>query len=233
MKVCRRGGAVGTAALVLSLVSGLWRPCAFGQERAAETAPASLAVSEASDTAVEPHRFFDESTAFPLDEDATGDDGSFFSEGTGGGKRGLVDVLQALISLGIVLAGVCLLVWLLKRFVVGTPVLLDKRVGRVVGRIYLSPKNVVYLVHLADRVLVVGASSASLTCLAEIRDQAVVERIVAGTETFADTFDRANRSMAAEGMAVTPPDTLDEHMEDIESQITRLRTLGDHESETQ
>lgn len=225
-------GTIGTAAFVLSFAFGLWRPVAFGQDTVSETGPATSAVPEVSTTSAEPRPLFNESDEIPWDQDGGDDSEPSLSEDTDEGGGGLVAFFQTLISLGIVLVGICLLVWMLKKFVIGTPVLLDKRVGRVVGRIYLSPKNIVYLVRLADRVLVIGASTASLTCLAEITDPAVVEEISTDAETFTDTLDRANRSMSAESGSVPPRENMDGHMEDIESQISRLRALGEHESET-
>lgn len=225
MRTYRPCGAVTAFALVLSLVSGFCHISAFGQDEVVDPSSALERSAPVEDRGP----FFDQSALFPPEEAGS----AIGSYGDDDGKPApVVDFLESLIALAIVLAGICLLVWVLKRFVVRTPVLLDKRVGRVVGRIYLSPKNVVYLVRLADRVLVIGASTTTLTCLSEITDPAVVEEIAAGSGAFSDTLDLASRSISEEDTSVPPPTTIDGHMEDIESQISRLRTLGDHESET-
>jgi flagellar biogenesis protein FliO len=134
--------------------------------------------------------------------------------------------------LGIVLVCICLVIWVIRRFAGHTPMLLDKRVGRVVGRLYLSPKNVIFLVHVADRILVVGTAQNAIECLAEITDPAAVGRIVEGRDTFAESLDKAARHIAAEPSRRRARASVEEHIEDIGQQLERLKALEENETET-
>ncbi len=145
---------------------------------------------------------------------------------------GWFDLLQTLIALGIVLVGICIVVWVLKRFVGHTPMMVDRRVGRVVGRLHLSPKNVIFLVHVADRILVVGTTPNAIACLAEISDPATVGQIVEGRRSFDESLKRASRHIADESGAGGAPETIEEHIEDIDRQLERLKALEEHETES-
>lgn len=145
---------------------------------------------------------------------------------------GWLQFLETLMALGIVLVCICLVIWVIRRFVSHTPMLIDKRVGRVVGRLYLSPKNVIFLVHVADRILVVGTAQNAIECLAEITDPAAVGRIVEGGDTFAESLDKATRHIAAEPVVRRVPASVEEHIEDIGQQLERLKALEEHETET-
>jgi len=101
-----------------------------------------------------------------------------------------------------------------------------------VGRLYLSPKNVIFLVHVADRILVVGTAQNAIECLAEITDPAAVGRIVEGRDTFAESLDKATRDIAAEPGARRAPASVEEHIEDIGQQLERLKALEKDETET-
>jgi len=145
---------------------------------------------------------------------------------------GWFQFLETLMALGIVLVCICIVIWVIRRFVGHTPMLLDKRVGRVVGRLYLSPKNVIFLVHVADRILVVGTAQNAIECLSEITDPAAVGRIVEGRDTFGESLDKATRDIAAEPSAGRAPASIEEHIEDVGQQIERLKALGKDETET-
>jgi flagellar biogenesis protein FliO len=229
MKVSRRVIAAVVAALVLCHVPVVWCAGTEGAEPVVEPGNESIGLAN---TAAATVPFFDQTTAFPDDPD---ENSLAILDGTADGRSryGLVQFLETMMSLGIVLVAICLIIWLLRKFVGRTPMLLDRRVGHVIGRIYLSAKNVIYLVQLADRVLVIGASAASMTCLAEITDQAVIEQMTAGGgQTFLDVLGRANSAMTAEKEPAETSGTIEEHMEDIESQISRLRALGENEPNT-
>jgi flagellar biogenesis protein FliO len=153
------------------------------------------------------------------------------SVGSGLGS-GWLQFLETLVVLGIVLVCICLVIWVIRRFVSHTPMLLDKRVGRVVGRLYLSPKNVIFLVHVADRILVVGTAQNAIECLAEITDPAAVGRIVEGRDTFAGSLDKATQHIAAERGVRRAPASVEDHIEDIGQQLERLKALEEDETET-
>jgi len=147
-------------------------------------------------------------------------------------QSGWYQLLQTLTALGIVLVAICAVIWIVRRFVGRAPMLLDRRVGRVVGRLYLSPKNVIFLVHIADRILVVGTAANEIACLTEITDPATVGQIVEGRATFAKSLDQANRHIAARAGSGRAPETVEEHIEDIGQQLERLKTLDENETET-
>jgi len=150
--------------------------------------------------------------------------------GSGPGS-GWFQFLETLMALGIVLVCICIVIWVIRKFVGHTPMLLDKRVGHVVGRLYLSPKNVIFLVHVADRILVVGTAPNAIECLAEITDPGAVGRIVEGRDTFAESLDKARQGMSAEPAARRAPASVEEHIEDIGHQIERLKALEEDETE--
>ena len=61
---------------------------------------------------------------------------------------------------------------------------------RVLGHLNLNPKQVLYLVEVADRVLVVSATENSINTLSEITDAEIVKSL--RTEFSAHDFQRAN-----------------------------------------
>ncbi len=240
MKSSRRFIATAAVAVVLYMsqavrctVAQTTDPAVADTNRPAASEPVK---TNGAETNQQP--FFDQTALFPPEVGAGNNQTGAENNRDRAGESGLVQFLEAVVSLGIVLVAICLLVWLFKKVLGRTPMLVDRRVGQVIGRMYLSPKNVIYLVHLADRVLVVGVSSSSMTCLSEIVDKSAVAAITAGGESFLDTLGRADKSMDTGENAVAPsarsgsPESIEEHMDDINSQIERLRALGKNESET-
>ena len=61
---------------------------------------------------------------------------------------------------------------------------------RVIGHLYLNPKQVLYLVEVADRVLVISATENSISTLSEITDAEIVESL--RTEFSAHDFQGTN-----------------------------------------
>jgi len=182
--------------------------------------------SEEQPAAVTSEPAADDSSPFLAGLDADVDD----EPGDDRPTSGWLQLFEVLTALCIVLVGICVVVWVLRKFVSRAPVLLDRRIGQVVGRLYLSPKNVVFLVQIADRILVVGAAPNAMTCLAEITDPDVVAQIVERRATFAESLGQAGRRIAAQAVR-RAPESVEEHIEDIEHQLERLKALGENEAE--
>lgn len=210
--------------LIAALTAGAQQDTAVGEATRQESRPLAeltegeLAVAEVT-----------ESQPFLPGLDVENETTTFVGSNLG---SGWLQFLETLMVLGIVLVCICLVIWVIRRFAGHTPMLLDKRVGRVVGRLYLSPKNVIFLVHVADRILVVGTAQNAIECLAEITDPAAVGHIVEGRDTFAESLDKATQHIAAEPGARRAPASIEEHIEDIGQQMERLKALEKDETET-
>ena len=51
---------------------------------------------------------------------------------------------------------------------------------RVIGHLYLNPKQILYLIEVADRVLVISATENSISTLSEITDAEIVKSLRTG-----------------------------------------------------
>ena len=102
---------------------------------------------------------------------------------------------------------------------------------RVVGRIYLSPKVVVYFLRLLDRLLVIGASAGSISLLMTIEDEheiAQIEEALKGAYGSGPGFSRFfDKSMAKFQKALDREDSIfDDQLRTLNDQIGRLRGLA-------
>ena len=136
------------------------------------------------------------------------------------------------VALLLVIALLCLAVLLFKRVTKGVPLFLDQRVGRVVGRIYLNPKAILYLVKIADRVLVIGANPTTISLIAEITDPEMVRALERthpepGTarSSFASHFRQFHAKFSGVQQAAEEEAKLEEHLRDIKDQMAKLQTL--------
>lgn len=84
--------------------------------------------------------------------------------------------LDLVVKLGLVIGLIYVTMWLLKTYV-GRGRLSPRSAGRidVIDTAVLGPGRSVYLVEIADRVLVLGATAGSLSTLAEISDPAAID----------------------------------------------------------
>ena len=98
-------------------------------------------------------------------------------------------VIRAILSLGLVVALIYGAVFLLRRIMDRRQRLGGGGLIRVLGSVFIGPKQGVYLLDVLDRVLVVGVTDTSMVLLSEITDPSVVQSVecagaVPGDETF-------------------------------------------------
>lgn len=102
------------------------------------------------------------------------------------------------VKLGLVIGLIYLTMWALRTYVLG-PQARRRTDARLTGRMdvldttVLAPNRTLYLVEVADRVLVLGATGTSLNTLAEIREAEAIDLLKkptqeepAGTTSFAE-----------------------------------------------
>jgi len=138
------------------------------------------------------------------------------------------------VALLVVLALICVSVFVLKRVMGGGPVFLDQKLGRVIGRIHLSPKAVLYLVKIGGKVLVVGTTPTAISLVAEVTDPEIVSQME-GTRRAepgsvrAPLAGRMGRLFSRFGEEAQP--TVDEevrfeeYLRDIKGQMEKLSAL--------
>jgi len=126
------------------------------------------------------------------------------------------------IKLGLVIGLIYLTMWALRTYVLGPQA--RRRIGaRLTGRMdvldttVLAPNRTLYLVEVADRVLVLGATGTSLNTLAEIKE--------------AEAIDLLKKPAAAAEAEEAPMKTFAEHFKSLTEQsplgdrISSLKTL--------
>jgi flagellar biogenesis protein FliO len=138
------------------------------------------------------------------------------------------------VALLIVLALICISVFVLKRVMGGRPVFLDQRLGRVIGRIHLSPKAVLYLVKIGGKVLVVGTTPTAITLVAEVTDPEIVSQME-GTRRappgsvrapFAGRLGRLFSKFGEEAQPTVEEDArFEDYLRDIKGQMEKLSAL--------
>lgn len=105
----------------------------------------------------------------------------------------------------LVLVGVILvLYYLAKRFGGKTPLLAGAGLGRILGRIHLSPKAALYFVRVKDTVLVIGVTPTAMTRIAEF-DAEEFEGKSARTEGLPGTTMHVPTSAAVAAATATTP----------------------------
>lgn len=136
------------------------------------------------------------------------------------------------VALLIVIALLCFAIWLFKRVTKGVPLFLDQNVGRVIGRIYLSPKAILYIVKIADRILIVGANPTAINLITEIADPVIVKEMertrLEGRPTrspFASYMSQFHDRFSGPKQASEEDAKLEEHLRDIKDQMAKLSAL--------
>lgn len=144
----------------------------------------------------------------------------------------LGSVRKMFVALLLVIALLCVAVWLFKRVTKGAPLFLDQKAGRVVGRIYLNPKAILYLVKIGDRILVIGANPTTISLITEITDSEVVKEFerkqpvpTASGSPFASYIRQFHARFSGAQQAAGEEATLEEHLRDIRDQMEKLKTL--------
>lgn len=87
-------------------------------------------------------------------------------------------LLKAFFTLAAIVAVLCVVLVFVRRYAAGQ---ITRNAGtqfRVIGQLALQPKKQVYLLLVADRLLIVGAADQSMTTLAEITDPDTIAALV-------------------------------------------------------
>ena len=157
-----------------------------------------------------------------------------YSEPTPFGAGGLFGaIVRTIFSLALVLGLLYATLWVIKRFSGGVTGPASAGSVRVVGRIYLSPKIVVYFLKLADELLVIGTNAGTISLLTSITDEDVISRIEsdlksdragAGAPGFPRLFDRSldrfQKNMEGD------PSMFEDQLRTLNDQIGRLKGLA-------
>jgi len=142
----------------------------------------------------------------------------------------LETTMRAVFGLLVVLALLFVLAWLAKRFGRNSPLLAGNNLGRVMGKIYLSPRASLHFVRAGDRILVVGVTANSVSPVAEFDADAFETSGAESapgesgapqseTETFLAQFKASLNKIAQ----ASPAKTADTTPEEEEAEIAALR----------
>ena len=150
------------------------------------------------------------------------------------GSGGLLGaIVRTIFSLALVLGLLYATLWAIKRFTGGGAGPSSEGTMRVVGRIYLSPKIVVYFLKLADELLVIGVSAGAISLLTSIKDEQQISKIendlksahaLPSGPAFSRFFDK---STARFQKALEKEDSMfDNRLRTLNEQIGRLKGLA-------
>ena len=156
-----------------------------------------------------------------------------YAEPTALGSGGFFGaVIRTIISLAIVLGLLYVTLRVIRKFSVGGAGPSAEGSVRVVGRIHLSPKIVVYFLRLADELLVIGTNAGNISPLATIKDEQTISEIEndlksalggAPSAAFSRLFDG---SMAVFQKSPEREDSIiDDQLRSLNDQIGRLKGL--------
>ncbi len=157
-----------------------------------------------------------------------------YDEPTALGTGGLpVQIVRMIFSLAFVLGLLYATLWVIRRFTGSVAGPSAGGAVRVVGRIYLSPKIVVYFLRLADELLVIGTNAGDISLLTSITDEDTISRIEndlrsaqggAARPGFSRLFDR---SMSRFQRTLEKEDSIfDDQLGMLNEQIGRLKGLA-------
>lgn len=157
-----------------------------------------------------------------------------YSDPTPLGSGGLFGaIVRTIFSLAIVLGLLYATLWLIKKLTGGSMGPFAQGPLRVVGRVYLSPKAVIYFVRLVDELLVIGTNAGNISLLTTITDEqqvAQIEEALKSAQThvpglgFSRFFDK---SLARFQKVLEKEDSdFDDQLRGFNEQIGRLKGLA-------
>jgi flagellar biogenesis protein FliO len=107
--------------------------------------------------------------------------------------------INLLVSLLFVIGVIYLVMIALKYFYVRAAIpIKSEGVLRVLAREYIDTKKVIYIVELADRVLILGSGGDSLTTLSEITDKESIEKIKQQADEYISKYRMQSETKFAE-----------------------------------
>lgn len=157
-----------------------------------------------------------------------------------------LDFPRLALAMGIVLAVILGVRWIVIRTVPGMKTHGSSKSIRVLARTAIAPRQQVVLIQVGRRVIVVGDSQGQLTSLAQIDDADEIAALVGQTESdqlaepassrFGGVFSRAQREFdeptssnesaeVATGNIQTPDPAIKDASEEISGLIARMRSL--------
>lgn len=86
-------------------------------------------------------------------------------------------IVRTIFSLAIVLGLLYATLWLIRKLMGGSMGPFSEGPLRVVGRIYLSPKAIIYFVRIMDELLVIGTNTGNISLLTTITDEHQIGKI--------------------------------------------------------
>ncbi|MBI4831960.1 MAG: flagellar biosynthetic protein FliO [Candidatus Lindowbacteria bacterium] len=156
-----------------------------------------------------------------------------YSEPSPLGSGGLLGaIVRTIFSLAIVIGMLYVVLWMIRKLMGSSAGPFSEGPIRVVGRVYLSPKIVVYFLKLVDELLVLGANAGNISLLATIKDEHEIAQIENALKhaqaqmpnlVFSRFFDKSlakfQKTMEKEDSA------FDDQLSKINDQIGRLKGL--------
>ena len=201
------------AVLILILLFLLYMPCLVNAEDGSSNSSAAAQTASSGD---------EERGAgyLPYSEPTPLGYGGFFGA-----------VVRTIFSLAIVLGLLYATLWFIRKVTGSVAGPSTQGAARVVGRIYLSPKVVVYFLRLLDKLLIIGTSAGSISLLATIEDEHEITQIedaLKGVHGSGPGFSRFfDKSMAKFQKALDREDSIfDDQLRTLNDQIGRLRGLA-------
>ncbi len=136
------------------------------------------------------------------------------------------------IKLGLVIGLIYVTMWVLRRYTIGNSNRRNIPGGQMIGRLgildtaILAPNRTVYLVEIADRVLVLGATATALSTLAEIREPAAIamlKHVTPASDEGIGTFSEQFRALADHLPAGHAPAFLQDKVGEIRTLVGNFR----------
>lgn len=142
-------------------------------------------------------------------------------------------IIRTIFSLAIVIGLLYAVLWAIRKFTGGAAGPFSEGAVRLVGRVYLSPKVVIYFLRLADELLVIGTNAGNITLLTTIKDENQMQQIENSVKsvyspasglTFSGFLDK---SLSKFQKTLGREDSLfDDQLRMLNDQIGRLRGLA-------
>ncbi len=156
-----------------------------------------------------------------------------YSEPTPLGSGGFLGTLvRTIFSLAIVLGLLYVTLWMIRKISAAPAGASAGAALQVVGRVYLSPKTIIYFVRVVDELLVIGTASGNISLLTSIRDErriTEIENALRKTHSQASglPFSRFfDKSVVRFQRALEKDETtIDDQLRGLNDQIGRLRGL--------
>jgi flagellar biogenesis protein FliO len=151
-----------------------------------------------------------------------------------------LSVLDMLWPLTLVLGGIGVVFWAVRKYVPGMRKMTGSRAVEVLARTYLSPRQSVNIVRLGRRILVVGQTTDRLSALATITDPDEVSELIglcesasagSATSSFRNIFKKFDRQfeeadVEADGSGDADLSRVRDELDSLTEKVRRVRDRG-------